>query len=100
MVQQALTNAAREGCRTATLATTRSTIKAEANLRDRLEGIVYGQNDPTNVRVEFDPADLSTIESQTPITTTIEISYVDISLLPGWILGDSQLHVAVTMERE
>ena len=100
MVQQALTNAAREGCRTATLATTLTTAKAEANVRDRLEGVVYGTDQQDNVRIEFDPADLTGIQSQTSITTTLEVSYADISLLPGWILGDSQLRVAVTMERE
>lgn len=100
MVKQALTNAAREGCRTATLATTRTTARAEAVLRDRLEGIVYGHNDASQVRVQWSPSDLATIQSQTSITTTVSINYADVSLLPNWLVGRAELRIAATMKRE
>jgi Flp pilus assembly protein TadG len=100
MVKQVMTNAAREGCRTATLATTQNTTRAENAVRERLEGVVYGTNEQDQVDISFSPATFADLESQTPITTTVEVGYADISLLPDWILGNSTLRVAVTMERE
>lgn len=100
MVQQAITNAAREGCRLATLATTRSTSVADARIRARLDGVIPNQTDPNKVKVQFNPANLVVIAPKTPITTTIEVNYGDISLLPGWFLGNSRLRVSVTMKRE
>jgi Flp pilus assembly protein TadG len=100
MVKQAITNAAREGCRTASLATTLDTDRAEDNIRLRLDGVVYGNEGEDTVVIEFDPEDLANISSQTPITTSVEVGYTEISLLPDWILGDATLRVAVTMERE
>jgi Flp pilus assembly protein TadG len=100
MVKQAITNAAREGCRTASLATTQNTDRAEDNIRNRLDGVVYGDGGEDTVSIDFDPDDLSDISSQTPITTSVEVEYSDISLLPNWLLGDATMRVAVTMERE
>lgn len=100
MVKQVMTNAAREGCRTASLATTQTTARAENAVRERLEGVVYGDNEEDQVDISFSPESFSALESQTPITTTVEVGYADISLLPNWILGNSKLRVAVTMERE
>ncbi len=100
MVQQAITNAAREGCRVATLATTNSTGLAAARIRDRLDGVIPHHTDPKIVKVQFSPATLALIASKTPITTTVDVNYGDISLLPGWILGNSRLRVSVSMKRE
>jgi Flp pilus assembly protein TadG len=100
MVQQAITNAAREGCRVATLATTNSTELADARIRVRLDGVIPRHLDRKIVNVQFSPATLASIASKTQITTTVEVNYGDISLLPGWLLGNSRLSVSVTMQRE
>jgi Flp pilus assembly protein TadG len=100
MVQQALTNAAREGCRTACLATTQNSSRAETQMRGRLENIIAGHGDSGVVRISFNPTTLTGIESATPVTTSVEVDYESISLLPAWLLANSTLRVEVTMNRE
>ena len=100
MVRQALTNSAREGCRKATLVTTQSTSAVESVIRTRLTGVISNPNDPHKVKILTTPSNFSTMASKTPITTSIELDYSDVSLLPEWILGNSKVTVEATMERE
>lgn len=100
MVRQALTNSAREGCRKATLVTTQRTSAVESVIRTRMAGVISHPNDPQRVKIRTTPSNLSTLTSETPITTSIELDYSDVSLLPGWLLGTSKITVVATMERE
>jgi Flp pilus assembly protein TadG len=100
MVKQGMTNAAREGCRKASLLTTTTTTACESVVRARLDGLVAGANDPNRVTVSITPPVVAGMATQTPITTSITIPYQDVSILPGWLSGSAQLTVSATMNRE
>jgi Flp pilus assembly protein TadG len=86
MVQQSLTNAAREGCRTAALATTTSGSEVEASVRDYLEFVLKNASDADEVRVTT-PISLAGAASGTQIAVAVEVDYADVSWLPWEILG-------------
>ncbi len=87
MVQQALTNAAREGCREATLATTQNSSDADTVVRNYLQPVIYDASNTSTVRVSLNPASFSGISSGTPITLTVQVDFDDVSWLPGNFLG-------------
>jgi len=100
MVQQALTNAAREGCRKAVLATTTSHQDVEARIRQCLQPSISDSSDANKVSVTVSPTGLNGIASETPITTTVEVMYSTVSWTPPWFLGNARLRGQATMERE
>ncbi len=103
MVQQSLTNAAREGCREATLATTQSSADADAVVRDFLQPVIRNASDTNNVRVSLDPASFTGISSGTPIAVSVQVDFNDVSWLPGGflgIMGSPVLRAESTQERE
>lgn len=83
MVQQSLTNAAREGCRTAVLATTLDSSKVETAVRDYLDSVMSNSNDVT-VTV---PTGLASTASGTDLTVSVEVEYADVSWMPFGYLG-------------
>jgi Flp pilus assembly protein TadG len=102
MVQQALSNSAREGCRLAALATTMSQTPVEAKVRQYLQGVVPGASSSTVVTVTVSPA-LAGITPGTAITTTVQVPYSSVSWLPlGSVsfLNGATLRASSTMERE
>ena len=80
MVQQALTNAAREGCRTAVLATTVDSAEVEAAVRNYLESVTSNASSVGKVRVTV-PAGLASTASGTDLTVAVEVDYADVSWL-------------------
>ena len=103
MVQQSLTNAAREGCRTAVLATTTSQEDADAAVRGYLQSGISDSSNVDKVRVSVTPASLAGISSGTSVTVEVEVNYSDVSWLPGNLLGfvgDPVLGAQSTQERE
>ncbi|MCO6045220.1 pilus assembly protein [Aeoliella sp. ICT_H6.2] len=80
-MKQALTNAAREGCRTASLATTLSSDKVDAATRDYLAAVTRHANNPDKVRVTV-PSSLATCETGTELTVSIEVDFQDMTWLP------------------
>ena len=86
MVQQSLTNAAREGCRTAVLATTKDSSDVESSVRDYLQSVMSNASDSGEVRVTV-PASLSNTASGTILTVSVEVNYGDVSWLPFRYLG-------------
>jgi Flp pilus assembly protein TadG len=86
MVQQALTNAAREGCRTAVLATTLHVSKVEAAVRKYLKSVMSNASDEGVVRVTL-PNGLASTTTGTDVTVAVEVDYADISWLPVSYLG-------------
>lgn len=100
MVQHSLTNAAREGCRTATLASTKSQTKVDTTIRDYLSGSIAGTSDTKKVQVTITPADFSDIASNTPITCQVTVRYSDVSWLPPSFLQSVILQGSATMYRE
>ncbi len=87
MIQHALTNAAREGCRTAGLASSIDVSKVETAVRDHLKSTI-GDNalDTSKVRVTV-PGTLSNVSTETDLTVTVELDYADASWLPISYIG-------------
>lgn len=100
MVQQSLTNAAREGCRTATLSTTTSQDKVDDIIRDYLDSVLSVASDTSKVRITISPADFSYLVPGEEITCAIQVDYSDVSWLPPQFLGSTVLKASSTMERE
>ncbi len=100
MVKQALTNAAREGCRSASLATTRSTTSCDNSVRQYLKRCFARYADQDVVTVTVTPANLDGIVSGTEITTQVEVRFSDVSWLPVTWATDARLIGTATMNRE
>ena len=100
MVNQALSDAARAGCRTACLATTTDASKAEVAARDHLETFISASGDTGMCRITVQPADFSEIERGDEITITVEVNFSDVSWISSGYLGDPLLGGEATMTRE
>jgi Flp pilus assembly protein TadG len=94
MVQQALTNAAREGCRTAVLATTTDSADVDAAVRHYLEYVIADPSNTGKVRVTV-PTGLDSTASGTDLTVAVEVNYADVSWLPL-----SYLHIDPTISAQ
>jgi Flp pilus assembly protein TadG len=86
MVQQALTNAAREGCRTATLATTINESEVETAVRNYLKSVMRNASNASEVRVTV-PNGLASTAAGTDLTVAVEANYADVSWMPLRYLG-------------
>jgi Flp pilus assembly protein TadG len=86
MFQQSLTNAAREGCRTAVMATTINSSDVDAAVRNYLQSVTSKASNPGKVRVTA-PASLANCASGTNLTVAVEVDYTDISWVPIGYLG-------------
>ncbi len=100
MVQQALTNAAREGCRKAVLATTTSEDDVKAEVRNHLRAAIASSWDINIVRVTVNPSNFDDLTSHEQVTTSVSVTYSDVSLFPPWFLGNIEMHGTAVMERE
>ena len=103
MVQQSLTNGAREGSRKASLATTSSELTADAAVRSYLQTVIPDSSDVNKVRVSITPASLAGISSGTSITVAVEVNSSSVSWLPGnflGLVGDPVIGAQATQERE
>ena len=99
MVKQALTNAAREGCRHATLETIRDHDDAEDVVRDLLAGSI-GNDQETCVQVTITPAFHRSPASGTEIVTLVEVACADISWLPASLFAGAKVRGVASMNRE
>jgi len=86
MVQQSLTNAAREGCRTAILATTTNSSDVEAAVRNYLQSVMSNASNVDEVRVTV-PTSLASTASGTDVTVSVDVDYSDVSWMPFGYLG-------------
>jgi len=86
MIQQSLTNAAREGCRMAALATTMSSSAVESAVRSHLNTSMSNASDAQEVRVTV-PTGMSAASSGSDLAVQVEVDYADVSWLPVEILG-------------
>ena len=103
MVQQSLTDGAREGCRKASLVTTSSEQAVDAAVRVYLQTVISDSSDVDKVRVSITPASLSGISSETPITVEVAVNASSVSWLPGnflGLVGDPVIAAKATQERE
>jgi Flp pilus assembly protein TadG len=100
MIKQALTNAAREGCRQATLATLQHHDSADFVARSYLRGIVAEYENADVVRVSITPAFTSSPASGTEIVTTVEVDCADVSWFPGAMFAGARIRGVSSMNRE
>ncbi|MDG1874776.1 MAG: pilus assembly protein [Mariniblastus sp.] len=98
MVKQALTNAAREGCRHATLATVKDHLSAERVVRDLVRSAIAKESEV--VSVVFSPEFNQSPESGTKIRTVVEVRCADISCLPETFFGGAKVRGIAHMNRE
>ncbi len=100
MVKQALTDAARLGCRKAVLANTIIPADPEATVRNHLQSTMSNSQDVSTCRVTISPSNLNGMASGTEITTTVEVNYSDVSWIIPSFLGSTVLQGQTTMKRE
>jgi len=85
MVQQSLTNAAREGNRVAILSTTKDGAAVEERMRDYLDSVLANAASG-EVRITV-PGNLGTVTSGATLTVSVEVDYIDVSWVPLGYLG-------------
>lgn len=85
MIKQAMTDAARAGSRTATLATTRSHNQVVDAARDFLACAI---SDPDEASVVVSPDDLSSTDRRVELTTTVSVSFSKLFWIVPNFLGD------------
>ncbi len=94
MLKHALTNAAREGCRAAGLASSTNASDIEAVVRNHLKPALGDTAlDIFKVRVVV-PVDLTSVSSETDLTVAVEVNYADVSWLPISYLGANPIIAA------
>ena len=100
MVQQSLTNAAREGCREAVLATTINSSDVDKAVRDYLQSITSKATNTGTVRVTV-PAGLADCAAGTELTVAVQVDYKDVTWIPLGYLGlNPTIHAEQTSRRE
>ncbi|MEX0679707.1 MAG: TadE family protein [Pirellulales bacterium] len=103
MVQQAMTTAAREACREASLATTINSVDVDTAARNVMLGVMADAADTIKVRVSMTPASMASVPSGTPVNVYIEANFSDVSWLPGSLLniaGARVISAEATFDRE
>ena len=100
MVKQSLTNAAREGCRNATLVNKQNFSSAETVVRDRLQGIISDASTTSGIRITISPPFTESPTSGTEIVTTVEVDCSDVSWLPATIFAGAKIRGVASMYRE
>lgn len=105
MLRQIAITSTREGSRKATLGTTTSDTQVDTVVRDYLAaGGVQSSvaNDPAKTLVSVSPSGLNGLASGTPITVNVQMSFADLSWVPGDFFGLASVNVSssTTMNRE
>ncbi len=103
MVQEAMTSAAREACREASLATTLSSSDVDTVARNVMLSVLATAGDPGTVSITVTPANLASVTSGTPVKVKVQVNFSDIGWLPGTLLGfagSRVLSAEATFDRE
>ena len=97
MVQQMVTNAAREGARHGILPGAKNS-DVEAKVKEYL---ATGSIDPAVVQVAVTPSDLQAAKTGAQVRVNIEINYRDVTWMPvPWFMGNTRLSGDTVMRRE
>jgi len=102
MLQHSMTNACREGCRTAILASTDDTTDVDASVRAYLNSTISDSivSNTEKVRVTV-PESLASLAPGTDLTVAIEIDYADVSWLPlKYFTDHAAIGAGATRQRE
>ena len=100
LVKQALTDAARAGCRKAVLATTLDQQDVDRKVRDHLQSVLA---DPAHVQeceITTSHSDLRSVQRGTEITTTVEVRCSDVSWIAPRFGDNVMIRSESTMKRE
>lgn len=103
MVQHSVANAAREGCRQLSLATTTSTEQIQSTVRGALSASINDTGNTSLVRVVASPGSLTGIQSGAIVEVTVEVNYSHVTWLPNNLLGlsgDPVVRAKSSMVRE
>ncbi|MCA9020569.1 MAG: pilus assembly protein [Planctomycetaceae bacterium] len=100
MIKQALSDAARAGCRRAALTSTLTHEDAEATIRAFLQSAMSSSQDVEKCRVTISPENLTGMISGVEITARVEVNYSDISWLVPGFLENTVLQGQAIMKRE
>ncbi len=100
MVRQALTNASREGCRKACLASTESDEQPIKTLRESLRGVIDDATTTEDLRITIVPSTTTAMASGTKITTVVEIDCENVSWLPPFLTKGAKIRCTSSMNRE
>ncbi|MFH1301300.1 MAG: TadE family protein [Planctomycetota bacterium] len=100
MVKQALTDAARAGCRKAALVATITPTDVETIIRNHLQTTINNSNNAATCRVSITPSDLNGLASGSQITASVEVSYADVSWFTSGFLQSTVLRGQSSMRRE
>jgi hypothetical protein len=100
MVKQALTSAAREGCRHATLATTLASEDSDTLVRQILKPTVSNSHDSGIVKINIAPSFSAKPDSGSVIVMAIEVDCSDITWLPEMFLCGGKIRGSASMSRE
>jgi Flp pilus assembly protein TadG len=97
MVQQMVTNAAREGARHGILpGATNAEVAAKAK-----EYLAAGSIDPAKVEVTVTPTNLQAAKTGAQVKVHIKVRYMDVTWMPApWFLGQANLTSDTTMRHE
>lgn len=100
MVRQAMTNAAREGCRHACLATTGNANDSISIVKDTLTGVVRESAVNDVVRASMSPAFTTPPAAGTQMIMAVEVDCADVSWLPPVFYSGAKISVVASMARE
>ena len=101
MVRQSVTNAAREGCRHASLVTTRDSDDSEKVVREFVAHVIgTSLANSEFVEVSYEPSFSSSPDHGTTITTTVDIDFDSVSWLPPFFAKGTTIHASAEMDRE
>jgi hypothetical protein len=100
MVKQALTSAAREGCRHATLATSLVSEDLDTFVRQTLKPTASSSHDSEIVKINIVPSFSAKPESGSVIVMAIEVECSDITWLPEMFLCGARIRGSASMNRE
>jgi Flp pilus assembly protein TadG len=97
MVQQMVTNAAREGARHGVLpGATNADVVAKAK-----NYLATGRVDPAKVEVTVTPANLQAAKTGAQVKVHVGVRYMDVTWMPApWFLGQANLTSETTMRHE
>jgi len=99
LVKQALTDAARAGCRKAVLATTLDQQDVETTVRSHLQNVLSNAN-AQQCQVTISNVDFRVVPRGTEITTAIEVNCSDVSWIAPRYGDNMMIRAEATMKRE
>jgi Flp pilus assembly protein TadG len=100
MIQQSLTDAARAGARTAALASTDTTAKAETAARDYLRQTMTDSYDMSQAQISVSPGGLGDLATGTQVTAIVAVNFDDLTWIPSSFMQNFVLRGEASMTKE